>query len=303
MSLAVLDWRTYAEFHTESVACNEIDDVYPCLKEFGEILELDPEQAVWLTFLYVAYYNMNSTLQVFEKHRQPAVPEADQLKLPTGTERRAHRVPAKLERHLGELVSIAENNGGLLNWIRKYVVHDSPTQSWDRVVVALESIYGNGRWASYKTAEMLWKVNGLPLQASDMGHAHSSGPRKGLALLYKDLPDGNNLEDVAELDRISLDLLDKLTNLGVDAKIEEAETSLCDVYALAKGHYYMGMDIDAMLENLLKCPSPLAEQMFEARKRVIPHHYLGELNGWTGVDQNRKRVFKETGMLLLRSPE
>jgi hypothetical protein len=298
-----LDWQTYAQFHAESVASNEIDDVYPCLKEFGKILKLSEEQAVWLTFLYVAYYNMNSTLQVFQEHREPTIPRLDLLKLPTGTERRAHRVPSKLERHLGELVSIAENNGGLLAWIRKYLVHDSPQQSWDRVVGALESIYGNGRWASYKTAEMLWKINDLPLQASDMGHAHSSGPRKGLALLYDNLPDGNGIEDVAELDRISIDLLGKLEQLGVDAKIEEAETSLCDVYALAEGHYYLGMDIDAMLENLLKCPSPLAQVMFEARARVIPHHYLGELNGWTGVDQKRKRVFKETGKLVVRRPE
>lgn len=298
-----LDWKTYALFHSESVASNEIDDVYPCLKEFGKILQLDREQATWLTFLYVAYYNMNSTLQVFQEHRNPAIPRADLLKLPTGTERRAHRVPAKLERHLAELVSIAENNGGLYSWISRYLVYDSPTQSWDRVVAALESIYGNGRWASYKTAEMLWKINELPLQASDMGHAHSSGPRKGLALLYDNLPQGNRQEDVDELDRISIDLLTRLEDLGVEAKIEEAETSLCDVYALAEGHYYLGMDIDAMLENLLKCPSPLAEVMFEARSRVIPHHYLGEKSGWTGVDQKRKRAFKETGKLLVRRPE
>lgn len=297
-----LPWELYAEFHAESVASNEIDDVYPVLREFARIVELEPEEAAWLTFLYVAYYNMNSTLQVFDQHRSPGIPSPEQLRLPTGTERRAHRVPAKLERHLGELVSISENNGGLLAWISRYVV-TSPEQSWNNVIDALESIYGNGRWAAYKTAEMLWKINGLPLQAPDMGHAHSSGPRKGLALLYDQLPGGNTRLDVAELDRISLNVLDRLADLGVDAKIEEAETSLCDLHALAEGDYYLGMDIDAMLENLLKCPSPLVEQMFEARARVIPHHYLGEKNDWTGVDKPRKRVFKETGQLLVRSPK
>lgn len=296
----MIDWTTYATFHAESVASNEIDDVYPVFREFGKILELDPDEGVWLTFLYVAYYNVNSTLQVFEHNRRPAIPSPDQLRLPTGIERRGHRVPERLWKHIAAIVSIDESNG-LRRWIESYVT-DDPIESWNKVTEALESIPGNGRWASYKTAEMLWKINGLPLQAPDMGHAHSTGPRQGLALLYEDLPAGNGREDVARLDQISLDLLGRLKALGVDAKIEEAETSLCDLHALHSGHYYMGMDIDAMLENLLRCPSPLREQMFEARRRAIPSHYLGELNGWTGVDKARRRVFKDTGQLLIRRP-
>jgi hypothetical protein len=295
----MIDFELYAKFHAESVASNEIDDVYPVLKEFGNLLNLEPDEKVWLTFLYVAYYNMNSTLQVFEQHRLPSIPSDSQLKLSTGTERRGFRTPDKLRRHLESLVSLAENNGGLLNWISRYVESD-PKQSWNNIVVALESIYGNGRWAAYKTAEMLWKVNGLQLQASDMGHAHSTGPRKGLALLYQNLPQGNSREDVAELDKLSLQLLEHLKAYGVDAKIEEAETSLCDIHALAEGDYYMGMDIDSMLENLLKCPSPLAKIMFEARKHVIPANYLGEISGWNGVDKARKKVFKQTGLFLVR---
>jgi hypothetical protein len=284
------------------VASNEIDDVYPVLKEFGKILNLDPEEAVWLTFLYVAYYHMGSTLIVFEQHRAPALPAPALLKLPTGTERRSHRVPKRLQRHLEALMSLAENNGGLRAWISRYAQSD-PVSNWNSVIAALESIYGNGRWAAYKTAEMLWKINGLNLQAPDMGHAHSSGPRKGLALLYDNLPTGNNKSDVQALDNLSMSLLADLAALGVDARIEEAETSLCDIHALAEGHYYMGMDIDQMLENLLACPSPLVEQMFEARRRAIPAHYLGELNGWTGVDKDRKRVFKETGIMVVREQE
>ena len=298
----MIDWETYAAFHAESVASNEIDDVYPVLREFGNILDLTAEERAWLTFLYVAYYNINSTLQVFEKHRLPAIPEPGQLRLPTGIERRGHRVPERLHKHLSALMSIAESNNGLYEWIIRQVT-GNPVESWNKVIATLETIPGNGRWASYKTAEMLWKINGLDLQAPDMGHANSTGPRQGLALLYKTLPTGNSREDIETLDRISLDVLARLKDLGVHANIEEAETSLCDLHALAEGKYYLGMDIDAMQENLLKCPSPLVQQMFEARARVIPHHYLGELTGRLGIDADRRRAFKQTGRLLFRTPE
>lgn len=299
----MMDLKTYAAFHAESVASNEIDDVYPVLKEFHRLRNTETESAVWLTFVYVAYYNMGTALRVYEQHPNPELPLLElRRKVSIGTERRAHRVPERLDHHLMHLLSLADSNGGLWRWVSGYVT-DNRVESWNNVVAALETIYGNGRWAAYKTAEMLWKIHGLPLQAPDMGHAHSSGPRKGLALLYDGLPAGHAKSDVATLDAVSNDLLNKLTDLGVQASIEEAETSLCDVHALAAGDYYLGMDIDAMQENLLKQPCGLTHQMFEARRNVIPNHYLGEINGWDGVDKNRKRVYKETGRLLFRTPK
>ena len=37
-----------------------------------------------------------------------------------------------------------------------------------------------------------------------------------------------------------------------------------------------------------------------AREATLPHDYLGELHGRSGVDVARKRHFRDTGEILLR---
>ena len=69
---------------------------------------------------------------------------------------------------------------------------------------------------------------------------------------------------------------------------------------MVKGDYYVGEDLDSMLEEILKQPSGLTQTIFEARKNIFPHQYLGELNGWTGIDRARKKIYKETGKILTR---
>ena len=295
----MITWREFAFFHQEMVDVNEMDPVYPVLKEIGRLLELDQEQLNWLCHVYVAYYDMGSALKCFESNPNPQVPHEDFTKLFCATERRSHRNPIRLQQHFDSLVSIAENNGGLDHWLRRYL-KDTPEGSWKAILTPLEMIYGNGRWASYKLAEMLQKVTDLPVQAPDMGHQNSSGPRDGMAYLYKDLPHGNTPKEVAQLDLISQDLLKQMSKHGVDAKIEEAETSLCGIKSLINGHYYIGADIDKMLETMNKQPCSLTPIAFQARKNVFPERYLGELNGWSGVDKLRMKPYKATGQILTR---
>lgn len=289
----------FAFFHQEMVDTNEMDPVYPVLKEMGRLLDLDKEDLTWLVHVYVAYYDMGSALNCFEENPQPRIPSNPTLNRFCATERRGHRDPYRFKPHFQSLVSIAESNGGLYSWITKYLTND-PKQSWRAIQAPLEIIYGNGRWASYKISEMLQKVIDLPIEAPDMGHANSTGPRDGLAYLYNNLPTGNKTQDIATLDSISNDLVSKLTTHGVSAKIEEVETSLCGVKSLINGHYYIGADIDKMQESLDKQPCSLTPIAYEARKNVFPHRYLGELNGWNGIDKDRLKAYKETGVILTR---
>jgi hypothetical protein len=187
----------------------------------------------------------------------------------------------------------------LYSWISNYL-RDTPEKSWKAILPPLEVVYGNGRWASYKIAEMLQKVIDLPIQAPDMGHANSTGPRDGLSYLYSDLPSGNRAQDISTLDSISRDLLEKLAAHGASNRIEEAETSLCGLKSLINGHYYIGADIDKMQESLDKQPCSLTPIAYEARKNVFPRRYLGELNGWSGIDKERLKAYKKTGVIITR---
>lgn len=289
-------WRDYALFHVYQVYSQDMDPAYPVLATIE--CDMDPEQQVWFSFLHVAYYNLGSALAVFERYSEPTVP-TDLLKLPCATERRGNRDPRRLAAHFASICDIAEQHGGLHAWLSSHIVTD-PIDSWNNVVAALQTIHGNGRWASYKMSEILWKVNGFNLRAPDMGHANSSGPRQGLALLFDSLPQGNTASDIKVLDGLSDQVVDFLKGVGAQVSIETAETSLCDFHALCDGRYYVGHDIDAMLEQINKVPSGLSPIAFAARRATIPNEYLGELNGWSGVDPERKRIYRDTGVVITR---
>ena len=133
-----------------------------------------------------------------------------------------------------------------------------------------------------------------------MGNANSSGPRKGLGLFFPGLPQGNSPTEIQYLDKLSEQVVENLQGKVSQVSMETAETSLCDFYALNKGRYYVGIDIDEMQEQLLRVPSDLTPLAFKARYETLPHEYLGELNGWEGIDKKRKGVYRDTREIALR---
>lgn len=287
------DYRT---FHQLQLSTGDIDPTYPVLDHLATQWGLNREERTRLVFTHVAYYNLGSALSAWNTSegdftRMPT-------NLPTGTERRAHRDQTKLRRHLDHLDTIATTEGGLEPWITRALAPGSPTTSWTQVSnTCLMRVIGNGRWASYKTAEMLNDVAHIPLAAPDMGHAHSTGPRHGLTLLYPALAtlEGNTPTTIARLDSVSHTLAASL-----QTPVEKAETSLCDFHALTRGGYYPGHDIDHMLHQLTRTPSPLTNHALKARAATLPTPYLGELHDWNGVEKNRKIHYARTGHILER---
>ena len=284
----------YADFHAAALESSDVDPVYPVLAAIGDTLALTTEARLWLTFVYVAYYHLGSALAAFDNVGPgPGRPSMPLLHAPTGIERRAHRSPAKLAAHLDALTDIAASNGGLGPWLAAAIGSGlSRTQRWHLLTEQLTHIYGNGRWSSYKTAEMLWKVNGFPIAAPDMGHAHSTGPREGLALLFA-VPHGNAARNIRHLDWLSEQLCVWLRDRGLAAPVEEVETTLCDFHALHRGKYYVGHDIDQMQAQLAAPPSALTGAAFAARSATLPRRFLGERNSWTGIRPDLNGAYRQ----------
>ena len=291
-------WSDYAYFHEAQTRSRDMDPMYPILEWFAQDLERD--RALWLSFLFVAYYHLGSALAVLELYPSPSVPEQQHLKLPISQPRRGHRDSLKLAQHLSSLCSKSEKHGGLGAWLDSVTGSADPIANWKSLNEELMTVFGNGRWAAYKTAEILMKCHGFNLEAPDMGHANSSGPRKGLGLFFPGLPQGNSPAEISHLDDLSLQVVSFLSDKTSQVSIETAETSLCDFNALVKGKYYVGIDIDEMQEQLLAVPSSLAGLAFKARYETLPHEYLGELNGWVGIDKGRKVIYRQTREIALR---
>lgn len=290
-------WDDYTEFHRLMVLSGDLDPVYPVYRQMAREHITGMKRRIWFVFAHAAYYHAGSALAAFSATNGLEDAGTSRLDLPCGTERRGHRSPAALSAHLND---IARRSGEILGWCDETLLK-SPEDGWDYLTERLATIHGNGRWAAYKTAEMLQNICRLPVRAPDMGHAHSSGPRKGLALLYEDdLPAGNDRASVKHLDSLSREVVAHLRHAHLDADPATAETSLCDFHSLTEGRYYVGRDIDAMQAQLSAVPSALTQSAFLARYSALPHGYLGELNGREGVDTARNRIYRDTGKIVER---
>lgn len=295
----------YRAWHHLQVATGDIDPAYPVLRELGEWWKLTPEQRAWMSFCHVVYYHLGSGLTLFTAYPEPvmlpATPEglakAGLLTLPTATERRAHRDVRQLAKHLLALRE-AFVREGVLPWV---LGDDDPRPDrevgWEALNLRLMELHGNGRWAAYKLAEMLQKVAGLRTAATDAGHRHSSGPRKGLADLYgDDIPSDNTVETIALLDAYTRGLQDWVGELDV----AQVETSLCDFHSLTKGSYYLGHDIDAMQAQLNHPAVARFPEAWEARTASFAPELRGEVSGWDGVRKHLKPAYRHGGILDVR---
>lgn len=278
----------YLDFCFWHVRSGDVDPVYPVLGHLHWSHCPTEEDEVAFTLLYVAYYNLSSALAAWFDGWRPgmALTEA-QLRYPTGTERRAHRDVRQFAKHIASLNAIAERYSGLIPYLR--------TADWQTGQQRLTDIYGNGRWAGYKTGEIFSTVHGWRAKPPDAGHAHSSGPRKGLADLFPETAAliGNDAVTVKRLDALT-DMLCEATNLPV----EQVETTLCDWHSTLKGAYYVGHDIDQQQEQYQRSGrDDVKLTLTEARRAVFDPGWLGEVQGWNGVRKPLNRLYIDTGKI------
>lgn len=287
----------YYRFHRVQAECKDMDPAYPVLRHLAGDLGLSIEGRTWLVVCFTAYYHLGSALRAFQETTNPRHAAGAALDLPVATERRGHWYRPRLARHLEAVQTVArEEPDGLSGWLLGGL-YGTPEENWATVQHRAAALPGNGRWASFKTTELLQQVCGALVAAPDMQHAHSSGPRRGLELLYASLPTGNDPADIAVLDRVSASLVTDMKRRRIPATMETVETSLCDFASLVKGKYYPGHDIDQMQLQLSSVPSGYSRLAWDARRKTLPEAYLGELHGRSGLDRERMICYRTTGKI------
>lgn len=294
----------FSEFGKHMLDSEDIDPIYPVLRQLIADLGLSPRQAEWLVILYLAYYEITSALTAFRNHPQPGertiLVDRDTLKLPTGIERRGLRQAHLMADHLED-------------WLSRFdgVTHFSAVEDWfandphfNAGVLGeyLTGVKYNGRWASYKAIEVMQKVLGWPVAHADAGHDGSTGPRKGLTLFFPEVK-GNGPRAIDRLDEQTDVLMRAVRAHGVEVEVEQVETLLCDFKSLAHGRYYVGHDTDLMLEGILR--PGVTEQTrasLLAARRALPAHYLGEECGWQARDKEAMGAYVHRGVVVHREP-
>lgn len=319
----MIDWESlprfkdYARFHGLALQTNDVDPVYPVLRQLAPAY--GPEGMAWLALLHVAYYDLGSALRAYWM-LGGVRPNRDKLdlvlRLPTGVERRGNRSTTQLLNHLCALIDLGEHYGDHFRAIRSLA--ESPLDGsprYGRLLGGMLSVRGNGRWAAYKTCELMAHAlhpflgpNSWQLEPTDMAMRHSTGPRKGLALLEPSLPTNDSYAAVARLDAAATSLVSHLAINYVSrwglwhTSHATVETTLCDFHSLVEGRYYVGHDIDQLRYQLMRAMAatyghPLHSAISGAdevaRKALEPY--------WGHVpDKLRKTHYLRTGEILTR---
>jgi hypothetical protein len=288
-------YRDFRDFATTQLASGDIDPAYPVLRSVAAQAGLSEDAALWLSFLHVAYYNIASAVIAFSHHPEPYPSLGETLlHLPTGVERRGHRDYLRLHRHIlcywMALAAQAEGSG-LRYWTEGITANLSA--NFLTVYHRASRLYGNGRWAAFKWAEVLKSVHDIAMTfPDDMCLTDERGPRYGLRVLYglRDYPDG--IAFAAD------DLLRRMREDGYPGlQPEQLETLLCDFGSMVNGHYYPGHDIDQQIEQINRADWSLAQggevwrnRLSYARYKSFPEDFLGH-----EVDKPRLKEYRAKG--------
>tara|TARA_Y100000593_G_scaffold95131_1_gene200555 strand:- start:77717 stop:78631 length:915 start_codon:yes stop_codon:yes gene_type:complete len=294
-------FNDFCEFAKKQVYSWDLDPMYPVLKEYylSKGIGLKTDKSIWMTFLYVAWYHIGSAVKSWRAWEDPScffsLSESQNKSMSgmfnTGTERRLFRGRFKdFTQHVNSFISITGKE--FLNWVSD-ISSPCGEEGWESLRKGFEKVKFNGPWASYKFADLMKHVHEFDITANDIGvggGSKSAGPVVGMSIITE-----RGWEECARDVGLQKKLLSESILNGVPFDgLDQMETALCDFNSLYKGKFYVGHDIDKQMEDLkYACAT-----FWEARRKVIPQEYLGEVNGWFGVRGNLKKIYKTKGVII-----
>ena len=294
--------QMFNDYYQVCERCSSTGDYDPFLPMLWYLeRDMAPEEALWYSCLFIAYYNPGSAWLAFSSCksilRMPSV-----WKLPMESARRS-LYGGKIRGHISYLIEAARMAGGLLRFFTRGFGQD-PKENWAILQNNIRQLPGCGRWVGYIFGGILRKVHGFPVCQPDMGNQGSSGPKNGLILLTGESTD-------AAADKLLKKTLKHITvhwwehrhvpEPEYDYGVQESTT--CDFNSMNKGRYYIGRDIDRdqyRIRRAEKATGTRLRSLWTARRLVFPPQYLGELNGWEGIDKERLKVYVQTGEVVDR---
>jgi hypothetical protein len=287
------EMKGFMELTERQFASNDFDSEHPVHLYLVKKHKLTYEQGVWLSFLYMAFYDEASAWSVFKASDPFTTPK--NTSYPIGRNRRNLFGP----RIITHFDSLRQNRKKAKDWPTHNFTGE-PKQDWTILNNNLGDIWGNGRFGKYTTAEMLQKVNGIPVEITGFDNKGSSGPADGVQRLYKCGFDLASLDLHAELayQQVLQSGL-KPAYTSVDRGV--VESVLCNYSGICRGLFYSGRNVDRQQGRILKVEQQTGKTLhplWEARHAVMRKQDLGEFNGWVGIDKSRLKSFVQLGRVL-----
>ena len=264
----MIEQAKFIAFTRLQLSTGDYDAHIPFLKSLSS--HMCDEDRAWLGLLYMAFYNEASAWMSMTQ-RGTLYPIEQQ---------RRNLYGGRIHGHLAELRVRCP-------WAERL----RACRSWRDLRRIIEKVPGNGRWASYTTAELLMNLLELPIMPDSYEILESSGPQRGLRFLGLE-PSEFNCALV----------MGKLEQEGIELSVSQLESILCDWAGMNKGTFYAGRNIDRQQGRIDKVMKLIRDdeafhELWLARE-VFPDASRGERCGWLGIDTRRLKAYKETGQVL-----
>lgn len=289
-------FQDFCEFSTQHLRTQDNDPIYPWFREVYKQKGFTEREQLWYTYLYTAFYSVESTLTLWDikGYCEPQEIPVDELELPTGTERRCFRgQPEPAYKNITQALEADFFNPD--TWS-----HFTGEDGWDETRDLFEEVAWNGPWASYKWADLMKHVMGYDITASDIGvggKSKTAGPIPGMVKItnehWKEC--ATNVELQKEVMGRCVDEFD-VPFTGLD----EFETCLCDFNSASKGTYYVGHDIDlygGQLADIEDEHNRSYDVHWTARDKAFPDFVLGEHNSWQGSREHLMNLYADQGVI------
>lgn len=285
-------YQTFDRFGRALIGSRDVDPVYPFVKSLVKKKDFEPE---WFVFVYVAFYNLESAIQICEE--MPTREDWDATKFRQlrtrikkfGHERRG--TCRNVDNQVIMLDAVVEAidiiHKERMGEIHAPILDDNP--SFRDFLMGLPF---HGLWASYKIAELFEKSLGYSsLRIEDLGLTgrdpnSNDGPVGGLRHLYgrEEMYDESFFP---VWNRFGFNLAKAW---GVD--IGEVETCFCKFHKLVSGKYHIGHDI----EEFIELSHVLDRKTYKSIMRENFDERLWE--GLPGLMKPNKSKFSKEGLLL-----
>lgn len=199
----------------------------------------------------------------------------------------------------------------------KSILTDSPKENYDRLFNIVNNLKFMGRFSTDLFLESLVHMSykGLldfSLEYPDFSWKNGSNITSAIFNIFYEDEKANRFDrhkTVSKEEEIWLDKKLKIIQKEIQKRypeqnsdISEITPKLCSFRNLFKGSRYGGFHHDRQLEilndykrNLPKFNS-IWDELFEIRKSQFSEKLLGELNGWSGIRKDRKKLFLTKGL-------
>ena len=292
------------------------DEIGPLMRAYFKKQHLSQDDQVWWVLLYSSCYCMGTAcvLQQELDYKTITKSQAEKFwlknkpRLIFQSDRRYIKNMNQFVEIMGEFVRRSKRHPW--QYLQQFIF-DDPSKTYESLYKEVSSWKYYGRFGTILFMYNINKLMGIPMESQEYDWKNGKTTTAAIfnAIYEDDRADA--FEDTASLDSFDQAFLNKtlrkLMN-RLSAKYPEktwtvmgVTSDLCSYRKLFKQTRYLGYYVDRQQDELnwLQERWPeyqdIWEDFWEDRKRYIDQEYLGELNGWSGIQKQLMTAWVERG--------